>query len=134
MTTIQVESLKRYAVSRNPPGVRVAFSGLEGSVKYVAGYLGYEKTNDLEVSLTQALEEGPLHTFLVSRKVNFGLVNYKSPITYTIFEHLADKLACCAVHRSWLVYIRTYCTYLPYAIGDELSSTLRSKNKRPRGG
>ena len=79
MTTTPVDLSQIYAMHHNPPGVKVSYEGSEGNLAYVAGYLGFENTEDLKTFVTKAMTDGPLERFMASRKVKFGLIKSKNP-------------------------------------------------------
>ena len=58
----------------------------------MAGYLGYQQTDDLKTFIAEAQTAGqPLQQSVAGRKERFGLTTNKTLIASTIFQYLADE-------------------------------------------
>ncbi len=87
MTDIQLNGHKVYAMHHNPPGVKVAYEGLEGNLAYVAGSLGRKNTEDLKTFVTKAMTDGPLERFMASRKVPYDCI----PLANRVLRHYVKR-------------------------------------------
>jgi len=75
----QVAARKNKARQNNPPGVRISETNLEGNVAVMAGYLGFENTEDAKTFLyDSAVAATILDPFCESKKNKFSIPNGKS--------------------------------------------------------